>query len=227
MDQVVLAAQVREGKGKGAARRLRKNNQIPAIFYGPDTKPIMLAVDYQELKRIINQNTSENIIFDLQVKSDQGTETRKALLKDILIDPTKDIYLHADFYEISMDKKITVGVPIRLLNTPIGVTDGGILQHIRRELMVSCLPDKLIESLNIDVSGLDIGGSIHIKDIELPDGITSTEEGHLTVAVIAAPSVTPEEEVEEEVMEEIEGEEAETEVDSTEGQQTQEKTAGK
>ena len=226
MDQVVLAAQVRESKGKGAARRLRKNNQIPAIFYGPDTKTIMLAVDYQELESIINQDTSENIIFDLQVKSDQGTETRKAILKDILIDPTKDTYLHADFYEISMDKKITVGVPIRLLNTPIGVTDGGILQQIRRELTISCLPDKLIESLNIDVSGLDIGGSIHVEDIELPDGITSTEEGHLTVAVVAAPSVMPEEEVEE-VMEEIEGEEAEPEAESTQEQQTQEKTAEK
>ncbi|MCK4829128.1 50S ribosomal protein L25 [bacterium] len=226
MDQVVLAAQVRESKGKGAARRLRKNNQIPAIFYGPDTKTIMLAVDYQELESIINQDTSENIIFDLQVKSDQGTETRKAILKDILIDPTKDTYLHADFYEISMDKEITVGVPIRLLNTPIGVTDGGILQQIRRELTLSCLPDKLIESLNIDVSGLDIGGSIHVEDIELPDGITSTEEGHLTVAVVAAPSVMPEEEVEE-VMEEIEGEEAKAEAESTEEQQTQEKTAEK
>ncbi len=126
-----------------------------------------------------------------------------------------------------MDKEITVGVPIRLLNTPIGVTEGGILQHIRRELTISCLPDKLIDSLNIDVSGLDIGGSIHVEDIELPDGITSTEEGHLTVAVIAAPSVIPEEEVEEEVVEELEGEEAEAEAESTEEQQTQEKTAEK
>jgi len=216
MDQVVLSAQVREGKGKGNARRLRKNNQIPAIFYGPDTESIMLAVDYQEFKRIINQDTSENIIFDLQVKSDHGTMTRKAMLKDILVDPTKDTCLHADFYEISMDKKITVGVPIRLLNTPIGVTEGGILEQIKRELTISCLPGKLIESLNIDVSGLDIGDSIHVRDIELPDGITSTEEGHITVAVVAVPSVMPEEEVKEEVVEELEMEEAGPEAEGPE-----------
>ncbi len=223
MDQVVLAAKVRENKGKGAARRLRKNNQIPAIFYGPDTKPIMLAVDYPDLEHIINQDSGENIIFNLQVKSDHGTETRKAMLKDILIDPTKDIYLHADFYEISMDKKITVGIPIRLLNTPVGVTNGGILQHVKRELTISCLPDKLIDSFNIDVSGLDIGDSIHIEDIELPDGITSIEERHLTVAVIAAPSVITEEKVEEEIVEEVEEKAAEPEDDSPEEQQTQQK----
>ena len=224
MDQVVLATQVRKSKGKGAARKLRENNQIPAIFYGPDTESIMLTVDYQEFERIINQDASDNIIFDLQVKSDQGTETRKALLKELLIDPTKDTYLHADFYEISMDKEITVGVPIRLLNTPIGVTDGGIIQHIRRELTISCLPDKLIESLNIDVSDLNIGDSVHVADIKLPDGITTTEEKHLTIAVIAAPSAIPEEEVEEEGLEEIEGEAAETEAGSTEEERAQEKT---
>jgi len=224
MDQVVLATQVRKSKGKGAARKLRENNQIPAIFYGPDTESIMLTVDYQEFERIINQDASDNIIFDLQVKSDQGTETRKALLKDLLIDPTKDTYLHADFYEISMDKEITVGVPIRLLNTPLGVTEGGIIQHIRRELTISCLPDKLIESLNIDVSDLNIGDSVHVEDIKLPDGITTTEEKHLTIAVIAAPSAIPEEEVEEEGLEEIEGEAAETEAGSTEEERAQEKT---
>jgi large subunit ribosomal protein L25 len=95
-----------------------------------------------------------------------------------------------------MDKEITVDLPIRLVNTPRGVTDGGFLQTIRRELTVSCLPDKLIDSLEIDVSDLEIGDSIHIQDIELPEGITCAEEDHLTIAVVSAPGGGMEEEEE-------------------------------
>ncbi|MBW1850191.1 MAG: 50S ribosomal protein L25 [Deltaproteobacteria bacterium] len=160
MNQPVLAARVRNSKGKGAARKLRRNNQVPAIFYGPNSEPIMLAVE-------------------------------------LLMDPIKDTCIHADFYEISMDKEITVPVPIRLLNTPNGVSEGGILQHVRRELTISCLPDKLMDSLEVDVSALEIGDVLHVRDIELPEGTKSVDEGHLTIAIVAAPTVQVEEEVEE------------------------------
>ncbi len=204
MAQATLVARVREEKGKGAARKLRKNDQVPAVFYGPKTESVMLAVDYPELARILKEDSGENVILDLQIQSESGTETRKAIIKDLVVDTIKDTYLHADFYEISMDREITFNVPIRLLNTPVGVTNGGILQAIRRELTVSCLPDRLIDSFEIDVSALDIGDSLHIKDIELPEGIKSTEEGHLTIAVLAAPTVSA---VTEEEEEEAEGEE--------------------
>jgi large subunit ribosomal protein L25 len=207
MSQITLAARVRKNKGKGAARKLRNNNQIPAIFYGPKTEPVMLVVDYPELIRVLKDNRHENVILDLQVKSDQGTETRKAMIKDLLIDPVNNTYLHADFCEISMDKKIRVNVPVRLIGTPLGVTEGGVLQHIRRELAISCLPDKLIDSLDLDVSALNIGDSLHISDIKFPEGIMSSDERHITIAVVAAPTVAVEEKVEEE--EEVEvGEEA-------------------
>lgn len=218
MEQPLLVARVRKTKGKGAAKKLRKMAQVPAVFYGPKTESVMLAVDYPELERLLKQGSSDNVILDLQVQSDQGTETYKAIIKDLLIDPVKDIYLHADFYEISMDKEITVDVPIRLVNSPVGVTEGGILQHIRRKLNISCLPDKMIDVLELDVSGLAIGDSLHVEDIDLPEGIVSLEEGHLTVATVAAPTVA--EEAEEEVIEEelAEGEvaESEQEAESTE-----------
>lgn len=218
MEQPLLVARVRKTKGKGAAKKLRNMAQIPAVFYGPKTESVMLAVDYPELERLLKQGSSDNVILDLQVQSDQGTETYKAIIKDLLIDPVKDIYLHADFYEISMDKEITVDVPIRLVNSPVGVTDGGILQHIRRKLTISCLPDKMIDALELDVSSLAIGDSLHVEDIYLPEGIVSLEEGHLTVATVAAPTVVEEEE--EEVIEEelAEGEvaESEKEAESTE-----------
>jgi large subunit ribosomal protein L25 len=202
MDQAVLAAQVRKTKGKGAARRLRRNSQIPAIFYGPKTEPIMLAVDYPELKRIIMKSASDTMILNLEVQSDQGTETRKVMLKELITDPVKDAFLHADFYEISMDKEITVDIPIRFTGTPEGVTMGGILQHVRRELTISCLPDKLIDSIEVDVSALKIGEALHIDDIALPEGVISVDEGHLAIAAVNAPSIKAEakgEEGEEEV----------------------------
>ena len=97
MRHLALAAHVTENTGKGAARKLRQNNQLPAIFYGPATDSIMLTVDYPELTRITNQGKGENIILDLQITSDHGEETRKAMLKELMVDPVNGAYLHADF----------------------------------------------------------------------------------------------------------------------------------
>ena len=227
MAKPVLNARTRQSKGKGAAKKLRRNKQIPAIFYGPNAQPVMLAVDYPELEGIMRQSAGENIVLDLRVQSDEGTETRSAILKELQIDPTKDTYLHADFYEISMDKEITVHVPISLINIPVGVEDGGILQHVKRELTVSCLPDKLTDVLELDVSKLEIGDSLHVRDIELPEGITSLDEDHLTVAVVAAPTVMPEEVEEEEVEEEV-AEEEEVEIEKAEaGSKSGKESSGK
>ncbi|MDB9823092.1 50S ribosomal protein L25/general stress protein Ctc [Deltaproteobacteria bacterium] len=217
MAQYALAARIREQKGKGAAKKLRKDNKIPAIFYGPNTETLMLTVDSSDLKKIMKKTAGENIILRLQIESEKGNNTKMVVLKELLTDPIKDNYLHADFYEISMDKDLTIDVPIRLINTPEGVTNGGILQHVRREITISCLPDKLVDFIELDVSKLDIGESLHIQDIELPEGIKSIQEGNLTVAVVNAPSVSAEEEEAEE-MEEEEGEETEEEVTESDSQ---------
>ena len=221
MDQPRLSARVRKNKGKGAVRKLRKDNVIPAIFYGPQTEPVMLALDYPELESLMKQGRGENVILDLQIQTDSGTENRKAILKDVSIDPVKDTVLHVDFYEISMDREITVDIPIRLTNTPLGVTEGGVLQQIRRQLTISCLPDKMIDALEMDVSGLGIGDSLHVEDIELPEGINSLDEGHLTIAVVAAPTVV-EEEVEEEAAEEEEVAEEEVAVSEPKAESAEE-----
>ena len=221
MAQITLVARIRENKGKGAARELRRNDKIPAIFYGPGRKPRMLAISYSDLDGILKRAASENIILELQIESDSGSDATTVMLKELQIDPINDSFLHADFYEVSMDKEITVDVPIHLVNTPAGVITGGVLQFVRRELAISCLPDKLVDSFDIDVSGLDIGDSIHIRDIELPEGIRPLDEEHLTIAVVAAPTVVAEEakeEVEGEAVEgeAVEGEKADTEAESSE-----------
>ncbi|MEE9613308.1 MAG: 50S ribosomal protein L25 [Desulfatiglandales bacterium] len=224
MAEIKLSARIRDAKGKEVAKKLRRDDQVPAIFYGPSMDTVKLVVDYPELQKIVTQTAGENVILALQIESDSGSDTRRVMLKELQVDPIKDTYLHVDFYEISMDKEITVDIPIHLVNTPKGVTEGGILQHVRRELTVSCLPDKLVEHLEVDVSELDIGDSVHIQDIGLPDGVNTSQDGHLTVATVVAPSVIAEkveeieEEIEEEGEEKVEEEITDTEKESEEGQ---------
>ena len=208
MAQLSLSARIREGKGKSVARKLRREQQIPAVLYGQAREPVLLTVKTADFQALLKKSEGQNVMLGLTVESEKGTNETTVIIKELQVDPIRDTYLHADFHEISMTKELTVNVSVRLLNTPVGVTNGGVLQHIRRELMVTCLPDKLIEYLSIDVSGLDIGDSIHVRDFEFPEGVKSALEDHLTVAVVAAPTVKAEEE--EELEEGLE-EEAETE----------------
>jgi large subunit ribosomal protein L25 len=214
MAQYSLTARKRDEKGKQAAKRIRRDNRIPAIFYGPNTDPIMLTVDSSDLGKIMQKTIGENIILRLHIESDNGTDIKRVILKELATDRVNDTYLHADFHEISMDKELTVEVPVQLINTPVGVTNGGILQHVRRNITISCLPDQLMDSINVDVSNLDMGDSLHIGDIKLPEGVTLEDDDKLTVASVIAPSVYAEEEIEEEEEEEEEGEK-ETEVEET------------
>ena len=190
MEQYQLAATKRDIKGKQAAKKMRKELDIPGVFYGPASESIMISFKDGDLRKILKNSASENIILELQIQTGKDTETKKVILKELQSDPIKDSYIHADFYEISMDKELTLNVPLVLINTPVGVSNGGILQHVRRELTISCLPDKLVDSIEVDVSGLGIGDSLHVKDIVFPEGIRSPQEGHLTVAVVNAPTVS-------------------------------------
>ena len=202
MAQVTLSARVRNTTGKGAARKLRRDKQVPAVFYGPHAAATMLSVNYSDLQSLIKSTTSENIILQLRIESDTGSETRSVILKELQADPIKPVYYHADFYEIAMDKELTLDIALHLVGTPSGVTKGGILQHVKRDLQVSCLPGDMVESIQVDVSALDIGDAVHVKDVVLPKGITSLEDETETVAVVAAPHVVAEKV-------EVEGEEAE------------------
>jgi large subunit ribosomal protein L25 len=202
MPQLSLAARVRTDTGKGAARRLRRSDQVPAIFYGPNSQPVMLAVKYLDLKTLLKSASSENVIFQLQIESGQGSSNKTVMLKELQADPIKPVYYHADFYEISMDKELTLNVPVHLVGTPAGASKGGILQHVKRDLSVACLPGNLVEFLEVDVTALDIGDAVHVKDLVLPAGMKTAEDADTTIAVVTAPHV-----VAEKVEEVVEGEE--------------------
>lgn len=207
MDQPIVAALIRNKTGKEAARKLRKENKLPAVFYGPKIDPVPLTVEMNELEKILKHGSIESTLINLKITSGEGEKTYSTIIKDLTVDPIKNTIIHADFYEISMDKEITVDLSIHLEGTPAGAADGGILQQITREISISCLPDKLIESITVDVSELEIGDALHIEDIDLPEGVNTNEEEGLTIAVVAAPTVQ-----EEKVEEELEGaEEATTE----------------
>jgi large subunit ribosomal protein L25 len=212
MTQLTIAARIRDKTGKENAKKLRHNDEIPAVFYGSKTESVLLAVNASDMKGILKKTAGENVILSLEIASAGGKNTKTVMIKELQTDPIKDLLLHADFYEIAMDQVLTVNVPVHLINMPVGVSnDGGILQHIRRELTISGLPNQLVEHIDVDVANLEIGDSIHISDIEPPEGVTFMEEGHLTVAVVAAPTVVAEVEEEEEIEEEMaEEEEAES-----------------
>ena len=202
MDNMQLNAKARTETGKGPARRLRSIGRLPAIFYGPGINPIMVSIDYSQLEKILKGRSAENIIFDLVIDDDKKNKSKKVMIKEIQIDPVTREYLHIDLYEIAMEKEIEANIPIQLLETPIGVTNGGILEHIQREVKVSCLPKDLVDKIDVNVSGLDIGQSLHIEDISFPPGLKSQEDNTVIIAKVVAPSmIVEEEEIEEEKVE--------------------------
>jgi len=214
MATIQLDSEKRNATGKGFARKLRAMGRLPVILYGPETNPIMLSIDYKQLEKILKGKSAENIIFDLSIDSNGKNKSKRVMIKELQHDPVTRDYLHVDFYEISMEKELEVDIPVYLVNTPIGVTEGGILEHIRRELKILCMPENLVDKIEIDVSGLNIGQSVHIEDVTFPPGLKSTEDGDLTIATVVTPAVEEEkvEEEEEKVEEEEEKvEEAESE----------------
>jgi large subunit ribosomal protein L25 len=214
MDTIQVDGKSRIKTGKGASRKLRRTGRLPAIFYGPEAESVMLSIDYLELIKSLKGRPPENVIFDLRIDSNGRGQSKKVMIKELQRDPVTRDYLHIDFCEISMAREIEASIPIQLVNTPIGVTKGGLVEHIRRELSVVCLPKDLVDAIEIDVSGLDIGDTLHIGDIALPSGLRSTEDGDLTVATVVAPTITTEEEAE---AEEAEAEEA---LEKTESEET-------
>lgn len=196
MEQRELLVKVRNNTGKGVARKLRGEGLIPAVFYGHKSAPIALSLNPTELKKIINSESGRNTLITLKFEGKKEME-RVALLKDLQLTPLKRTYLHADLYEVLMDEKITARVPIHFVGKAIGVKEGGIEQHSRREIDVRCLPGNLPDFIEADVTNLAIGDSLHVKDLKLSEGIEVLDPAGDTIVAILAPAVekvvTPEE----------------------------------
>jgi large subunit ribosomal protein L25 len=208
-----IAADRREGTGKGAARAGRRSGRVPGILYGHGEESFSVSVDALELNRLIQSISVENTIVDLKVKGEK--DPFKVLIREVQRHPYRDDLLHIDFFHIAMDEKIHVEVPVILVGVPTGVKDkGGVIDHQLREIEINCLPENIPETIEIDVSELDIGNSIHVGDLELPDLEIQTDSDRSIVAVLAPTVIVEpeEEEVEEELLEpELVGKEGEAE----------------
>ena len=200
MELIELNAKTREGKGKGAARKLRAVNAIPAIVYGAKVDPLKLSVDIPTFDKIIRDNGSSGLFFDLTI---DGGDKKMVMLKEIQMDPFGLKYLHVDFHEIDMDHKVSVSVPVETEGVAAGVKEGGMLQIIRRDLDVLCKPKDTPESISIDISNLEIGDSVHVEDIDMGDAIEIPHEVNFTVITIVPPDVSSDD------VEEEDGDEAE------------------
>lgn len=181
-----IRATAREGRGKGAARTARREGRIPGILYGHGEESVALSVDAGELKRLVHAISIENTIVDLDIGA---AEPYKVLIREIQRHPVRDEFVHIDFFHVAMDEKIHVEIPIVLVGTPTGVKNkGGVLDHQLRDLEVYCLPGSIPEKVELDVSGLDIGESIHVSDIRLED-VEILIDGDRAVVAVLAPTV--------------------------------------
>jgi len=195
MEKITITVEKREETGKGVARSLRRNYMIPAILYrGGDSLPIK--IPKKEITQFINTTSGEQVMVNLQFKDG---ESKLALMKDYQVDPTKRELLHVDFFEVLLTEKVKVSVHITTTGESIGVKrDGGLLQNPLREIEIECLPDKIPGHVKIDISGLEIGQSLHVGDLKLEEGIkVLTNHGEVIANVIApaVEAVAPVEEV--------------------------------
>ena len=184
-----LKANIRSQSGKGTARQLRSAGFMPAVFYGPKSESIRLSVNSSELKKIL-KGKEETVFIKLLIGNGQDVE-KLSMIKELQIEPLSGKFLHADFYEISMDQKVTFDVAIHFTGVPTGVEiGGGELHHLKRELKISCLPTVLPDFIEVDVKNLDIGESLKVQDIKLMDGITVIDAEDTAIATVSTTRVT-------------------------------------
>ena len=210
MDLIELKTNIRTTTGNGPARRIRMTGQIPAVLYGPKTEPVLLSVNKSDLELVFKKGGIGQVILNLVIQQNGETTTRPAMIKELQTHPVSRNFIHIDFYEIKMDQKITAKIPVVTKGMATGVELGGMLQIIRRELEVECLPLAVPESIEIDISDLDIGDSIHVGDIRVEGEIEFLEDDNYTVVTVLSPKLEEEPEEEEEAEEEAEKEGGET-----------------
>lgn len=205
MEIMNLKASQRQAVGNGPSRVLRRDGKIPAILYGPKTEPIKLAIDRLELEPIFKSGAVAQKLLKLEI--DGVDSARRVMIKELQKHPVSRTVLHLDLYEVSMDQKIKVMVPVVTTGKSAGVEVGGMLQIIRRELEVFCLPDQIPENITIDITALEIGDSVHVEDLPMDEAVEIPADVNFTILTILSPTAEEEEEVEGEEEGEGEGEE--------------------
>ena len=216
-DALTLPAEARERAGKGASRELRRNGRVPAVIYGGKEEATPIHVEAKELGRQLGTGHFMNSIVMIEV----GGKSVRAIPKDVAMHPVTDRPVHVDFLRLSKDAKIQVAVPVVFTNeeeSP-GLKKGGVLNVVRHELELVCESDKIPDDIQIDVTGLEVGDSIHISNVNLPDGsVSAITDRDFTIATIVAPSAMKSDAAEDEGEAEATTEVTEQEAETAEGE---------
>ncbi len=203
--EVKLKAEKREGSGKGVARKIRAAGKVPGVLYGPDQETISLQVDARDLRHALHTDAGANVLIDLKVDEDSYLSMPREVQRDVL----RGEILHVDLLRIRKDVAIQVEVPVHLTGESAGVKMGGVVEHHLWQIRLECLPAAVPESLEADITALEIGDALHVSDLQIPDGATLvTPAEEILVTVVPPPVLKLEEE---EVAEVAEGEVAEGE----------------
>lgn len=204
----VLGATKRDGTGKGAARQMRLGGRVPAVLYGKGMESVSLSVDAREALQLFHSISVENTVVGLAVEGEK--EPVQTLVREIQTHAYRDDLIHIDFLRIQKGVVVDVEIPVHLVGVAVGVKmGGGTMEQIIHELPVRCIPSKIPELLELDVSELDLGESLHVSDLAIPDGVEVTVDLGRTLCSVAAPRAEEVEEVDEEALELAEGEEPE------------------
>jgi large subunit ribosomal protein L25 len=230
MAVVSFSATARKLKGKGAARTLRREGQVPAVIYGHGREPLSLSLNARDLDKLLSHIQAESTVIEVSV----GGSTAKTLIREIQRHPIKRQILHVDFQALVAGEKVTVNIPIVLEGIPEGVKlEGGVLDQTLRELEIECDPSDIPDHAELDVTAMVIGDSLHVSDIKLPANVKILDDPETSVAVLAAPRAVIEETPVAEAVEGAEGAAAEPEVigkglgDEEEGEGGEESSGGK
>ena len=203
MEKILLRAETRKGTGKGFARKLRREGEIPAVLYGRDVESVPIKISAKEWETLMRR-VRKNVILTLELQGDKGVESRPVMIKKVDRGFLGDDVNHIDFLQVSMERTVEIEIPIHLTGTAKGVIDNGIVEQHLRSIKVECLPTQIPEQIEIDVTNLDIGDSIHVSDISL-SGVKLLE--HMDVAVVTV--IPPEAEEKPVAVEELEAEKKE------------------
>jgi len=215
MGDVTFAVEARESRGKGAARQLRLRGLVPGVVYGGGREATAIAVDAAGFERLLEtSHGGVNTLIDLA--GDSAASGRTVIAKELQREAVRGALTHIDFYEVDLAAKMEVSVPIHLIGTPEGVVNGGVLDQQQREIMLLCMPDAIPDEVEADVSGMELGDSLHIGDLTFPAGTEVATDENLTVATVLIPRGLKEGEGEAVVEEAEEGAEAPAEGDAAE-----------
>lgn len=191
MAEVVLNAEVRSGRGNGAARRLRVEGKVPGILYGGGIEPVSLAVDARALIHTLSTEAGSNVLIDLHVDGSKHLTLARALDRD----PIRGTIKHVDFLQVDRNIEITVDIPLHFDGTAVGVKEGGVLEHHLWQLHVSCKPGNVPANITIDVGPLAIGDSVHVSDVAAPEGVTILSPMDEIIVACVVPQAMEEEPV--------------------------------